>query len=190
MKEWESGERSTTVMRWELLLLFAFSLGVGASGQYSLVKSIDARTEDGLLIRLWPSRQTVIEGQPIVVSYKVHNGSSKAIYLVWDQPPDITVDRGTITVSVPYVVSRGHKEYNYRFVKVPAGKVVSGRLEIPSDRYQGSTIWDIQVGFGYVASIKGLDRRPLPGEDPAELMGLLGSRLRTLALAYLRVKID
>jgi hypothetical protein len=171
-------------------MLLASSLATSASGQYSLVKSIDAQTADGLLIRLWPARQTVIDGKPIVIGYRIQNSTSKAIHIVWDQSPDITVDRGTIAISVPYVVSGGHKEYNYRFVKVAAGKWVSGRLEIPPDKYHGSTIWDIQVGFGYVTNIKDLDRRPLPSEDPAQLMGLLGSRLRTFALGYLSVKVD
>ena len=186
----EKARQSMDVVRWGLLLLLILSLGDGASGQYSLIKGIQAQTADGLLIRLWPARQTVIAGSPIVVNYKVRNTAARAVYLVWDRSQDITVDRGTITISIPYVASGGHKEYNYRFVNIPPGKSVTGRLVIPPDRYEGSTVWDIQVGFGYVGDIKGLDRHPLPGEDPARLMGLLSSRLLTLSLGHLTVKID
>jgi len=171
-----------------MLLLLVLGLGTSAGGHYASVKSIEAETADGLLVRLWLAKQAVIDGHPILVNYKVQNKTARTIYLVWDKPPDIAVDRGTIKFSVPY--TDNHKEYNYSFVEVSPHKWVSGELEIPPSKYQGMTMWHIQVGFGYVRNIKGLNRRPLLDEDPAELMGLLNSRLHTFALGYLTVEID
>ena len=172
-----------------LTFLVLFILPIRVSGQYAMVKQINAETAEGLLINVWVERQTVKVGQDIVIHYKIENGSAKTLYLIHQDVPDIMAERATIRVGAPLPSPDSHGGYDYSFTKIERGKSHQGRLIVSGDKYDEVRPWFIEVGFAYVTNVTGLNRRLRSNEDPVVLRGALFSRAVTLLLGGLTVNV-
>ena len=159
-------------------------------GQYSaVVRRASAETTDGLLFSVWTDHQTVIDGNEIMLHYKVYNRSSSPIYLVRRDAPEFDSEGGRILVQSPVPVPVGHGDYDYNFLKIGRGKSYQGQIVIPKKAYHSLDTWPIDVGFGYVLDVTALNRRLRPSEDPAVLRGALNSRIKVVGVGTLSVKI-
>jgi hypothetical protein len=160
-----------------------------AVGQYTLVKRATAETADGLRFTVWTEGQTVTYGKDIVLHYKVENRSRGAVYLVRKDSLEYDNEGGRILIASPIPIPVGHGDYDYSFLKIGRGHTYRGQITIPMKAYNDLDIWPIDVGFGYVTDVTGLNRKLRPGEDPARLRGALRSRLKTAVVGSLSVKI-
>jgi hypothetical protein len=170
-------------------LLILFQIPIPVIGQDATVRRATAETGDGLLFRVWLDRQTVKYGRDVVVHFTVENRSTKTVYLVHDNTSRIVVERDSIVVPRPFVPVGGHEGYDYSFTKVAPGRAHKGQLIISRDEYKTVQPWRMDVGFGYITDITGLDRHLGRGEDPAPLKALLSSRIETLLVCGLRVEV-
>jgi len=59
------------------------------------------------------------------------------------------------------------------FTKVQRGKTYKGQLLIPAGRFNKEQTWLVNVNFGFVTDISGLNRQLRNNEDPAPLAGNL-----------------
>jgi hypothetical protein len=171
------------------LLLLIFTASERGHCEYAKVKRISAQTADGIVLNVWVEPQEVKFGQDIVVHYKAENRSTRIIYLVHENPPDIVAEHDTIVIGVPLPWPIEHGEYNFSFTKVKPRRNHQGILTIPRTKYDMPGPWHINIGFGYVTDIAGIDRQLRPGEDPAILKVPLSERLKTLRLGSLTVNI-
>ena len=169
--------------------IIVLAVSRSAYGQYSMIKSIQAETTDGITVSVWAERETVRFGQNITIKYKVSNGSEKTIYLVWDNTSNPVAERGEIVIREPLVALGGHEGYDYTFTKIEHRKTYQGKLIIPRERYGEARPWRINVGFGYVIDITGLNRALNQAEDPLPMKAMLNSRIKTLLLGSLRVDV-
>lgn len=165
------------------------SLVAPANGQYSMVRRATAETADGVIFTVTVKRQLVISGEDITLHYRVRNNSSKAIHLVHENPPEFFTEGGGILVAASIPIPVGHGGYDYSFTKIDRGKAYEGTILIPSKIYSKRRLWPIDVGFGYVIDITGLNRRLRQDEDPVNLRGPLSIRIKTVVVGKLSVKI-
>jgi hypothetical protein len=161
---------------------------IQTSGQYAMVKRVSAETAEGIVFGVWVEHQTAAFRQPITIHFEVENRSARRIYLVREDSPYVVAERGTISIGAPIPSPIGHGGYDYSFHKIERGKPYQGQLVIAGDKYNEARSWLIQVEFGYVNNIDGLDRKLAPNEDPAILRGRLYSRLVTVVLGGLRIE--
>lgn len=171
-----------------LLMLICARLVWGNEQYEGMVKRATAETNDGLQIRLWVTKQIVKLDEDAILYYQISNRSRRAIYLVLESPPKIMIEGRTILIAPPMVTPVGHGEYNFSFIKIDRGKSYRGQFTIPGGKYGEERDWDIEVGFGYVTDIAGLNRRLNPGEDPARLRGLLNSRMTVTGLNGINIR--
>ncbi len=173
------------------LTLILILLPVKLLGNDADVSKVTVKTRNGLLFSVWVNSQSVSDGQDIVLNIKVTNHSTKTIYLVQDNinTSKFVDDRNTIVIPEPLVLLGGHESYDYTYTKVAKGKTYVGRIVIAKDDYKIAQPWPIEVGFGYVNDITGLNRPLGHLEDPAPLKGRLRSRLETLQLCGIRVDV-
>lgn len=169
-------------------VLVLFVVPAGTSAHDSMVKRISAETADNLVFNIWLERETVRPGQDIIVHYSVENRSAQAVYLVRDNTARPIAERGTILLQEPFVSLGGHEGYDYSFTKIDRGKRYENQLIIPKESYQAQP-WRIDVGFGYVTDITGLDRQVGHGEDPSPMKVQLHSRIKTLSLGSLGIEV-
>jgi hypothetical protein len=168
-----------------VLLLFA----VPANGQYDMVKRISAETADKLVFTVAVDQQVLTFGKDTILNYTVKNNSSKVIHLVWEKSLSFDTEGESILVEAPIPVPVDHGDYEYSFTKIDSGKEYKGQIIIPSKIYTKYDVWPIETAFGYVTDITGLNRRLRPNEDPANLRGLLYSRLKVVLVGKLSVAI-
>ena len=166
-----------------LLLLLAPTLG-----QTARVRKLSAETASGLVFKVWLEGETLSMGQDIVIHCDVENRSQKTVYLVRKEGGDeIAIQESSIVIEVPLPVPVGHGGYAYRFSKIDRGGRYQWRIAVSAHDYKTTQFWVINIGFGYVHNISGLDRKLRPDEDPAALRGLLFSRMETVAVSGLTV---
>lgn len=158
-------------------------------GQDARISQATAKTPDGLLFSVWVNTQRPRYGQDIIVHFKVTNRSAKPIYLVHDNTSKLVIDRESIVIPRPLVLVGGHEGYDYSFTRVAVGKTYYGQLVISKNEYKETQEWRIDVGFGYVSDITGLNRQLGREEDPSPLKGLLSDRLETLRLCGIWVNV-
>lgn len=179
--------RALSVFTFTLLFLCAGLTRV--NGQYDgMVKRAAAETNDGLHFSLWVKNQIVKLEEDTILYYEVTNRSSRTVYLVLETPPQIIIEGRTILVASPIPTPVGHGEYNYNFIKIERGKNYSGEFKIQGGKYGEEREWDIEVGFGYVTDVTGLNRRLTRKDDPAALRGLLLSRIIVAGLKGVNVR--
>ena len=156
-----------------------------ARAQTALVKRVTTETDDGVLFTAWLEHRAGPVAQDLAVHFKVENRSPRTIYLVRKDKLELINERGLITIETPRPLPHGHGPYDYNFTEIKSGAVYKDRAVIPKEHFHTEGYWYIQVGFGYVRDVTGLNRRLRPREDPAGLRALLDSRLRTLLLGVL-----
>lgn len=168
-----------------ILLLTAAS----TRAQYTTVIQATAETEDHVSFLVKANQQMVVWGKDIVLNYSVKNNSSKSIYLVREKSYSFDTGGDSILVMAPIPAPIEHGEYNYTFIKIARGKTYQGQISIPSNVYSQLGISPIDIGFGYVTDIYGLDRQLSKNEDPIKLRGLLNSRLKVVVVGKLSVNV-
>lgn len=171
-----------------LLLSFA-PAQVNGQERKAPVRRVTAATSDGLLFSAWVVNQSIESGQNMIVYYRVENRSRKPIYLVRDNTSKTVIEDDNITFPSPLVLIGGHEEYNYGFVKVAQSRSYRGQLKVSRDEYKEAQSWGVNVGFGYVTDITGLNPSPDQINDPAPFKSLLNSRIQTLVLSSLTVEV-
>jgi hypothetical protein len=172
------------------LLLSLIVLGQ-AKAQYATVKRITAETSNGIRVAAWTARRTITQRQDLIVLYEVTNRSNTTIYLVRKRGDLETFIRGDVLgVSIPLPYPEGHGDYDYTFTKVQHGRTYKGQLIIPAGRFNKEQSWQLNVSFGFVTNIKGLNRQLGSNEDPAPLRGQLGQRILLVGVNGLVVEID
>lgn len=172
-----------------IALTFFLTLAAPANGQYSLVRRARVETVDGVIFTVTVGPPLVISGKAVALHYSVRNNSSQAIYLVHENPTQFDTEKDSILVQAPIPIPVGHGGYDYSFTKIDRGKVYKSTIFIPSKIYAKESFWPIDVGFGYVTNVTGLNRRLRQDEDPANLRGLLYTRIKTIVVGKLSVKI-
>lgn len=159
------------------LLLIAIAFGL-ANGQYARVRRITVETNNGVRVTAWTTRQSVTLRQEVIIFYEVANRSNKTIYLVRKRGElETFIDGDALVIPIPLPFPEGHGGYDYSFTKVQRGRTHKGQLTIPAGRFNREQTWLINVNFGFVTDISGLNRQLGSNEDPAPLRGQLGERI-------------
>jgi hypothetical protein len=158
----------------------------------AMVKRITAETKDGIRVTAWTTQQTVGLKGNVRIYYEVENRSSKTIYLVRQKGELQTAitSEGTLSIMVPIPFPDDHGGYDFSFTRVERRKSYKGRLIFPASKLNEERKWSIDVAFGIVADIKGLNRRLRNNEDPAPLRGQLGKRILILGINGLVVDVE
>lgn len=173
-----------------IILLLSFAAApINGQERRANVNRVTATTSDKLLFTAWVMRQNINLGQDIVVYYTVENHSRKSIYLVRDNTSQTVIENDNIIFPSPLVLIGGHEAYNYNFTKVARGDSYRGQLKVSRGEYKDAQLWNINVGFGYITNITGLNVSPEQINDPAPFKSLLNSRIRTLLLSGLSVEV-
>lgn len=172
------------------VLLLWLGLPAQLNGQYAAVKQATVKTTDGIKLNVWIEQLFVRLDQSIIIYYEVENLSAKDIHLVFEDKPDISISAPTIFFAPPYPSLIGHGRYEYTFVKIKRAGTHRGQLTIPGGKYGEERVWRIQVGFGYVTDVTGLDRRLGSRDDPGPLQKLLASRIKTLVVGEITVETN
>ncbi len=175
-----------------LIALLVLLIAAGQSNaQYAMVKRITAETNDGIRVSAWRTQSKVTLKQEVRVFYEVLNRSDKAIYLVRKAGElETDVDGDALVIPIPLPFPEGHGGYDYTFTKVERGKRYRGELVIPAGRFNKEQTWLININFGFVTNVVGLNRKLRPNEDPASLRGTLGGRLKLVALNGIVIEVE
>jgi hypothetical protein len=160
-----------------------------SNGQEAKVRSVTATTSDGLAFSAWVKRPSITSGEDITIYYSVDNRSGKPIYLVRSMSAKTMIDHDSIIFPRPFVPLGGHEEFDYSFVEVAVGEVSRGQLKVSREEYKEAQLWKVNVGFGYVNDITGLNPLPDQSKDPAPYKAELSLRLQTLLMADLIVEV-
>jgi len=133
----------------------------------------------------------VTRKQAVTIFYEVVNRSDKVIYLVRKRGIlETNVDGDALVVPIPLPFPEGHGGYDYTFTKVQRGKTYKGQLLIPAGRFNKEQTWLVNVNFGFVTDISGLNRQLRNNEDPAPLRGQLGGRIKLVGINGLVVEVE
>jgi hypothetical protein len=171
-------------------VLFVLAFFGQAQGQYAKVKQATAETSDGLRFTAWLKQQNVGLKHEVTIYYEVQNRSNKTIYLIQkDGPLETSTDGDTLNLPFVIVSSGDSDAYHYNITKVQKGKTHKGKLVIPAGKLNREQVWLINVSFGFVTDIKGLDRKLRPHEDPAPFRGLLEQRLLLVGVNGLVIEV-
>jgi len=171
------------------LLLFIF---VGKSnGQYASVKSLTAKTSDGISLSAWVTKPTVSINQSLIVDYKIENNSKSTIYLV-QKNGEIKTNIDSDVLNVPFLIpfSGDSDEYHYSFTKIQRGKTHKGQIIIPAGRLNKEQTWLVEIGFGFVTNIEGLNRQLRIGDDPVPYREMLSERVKIIGINGLVVEVE
>jgi hypothetical protein len=172
-------------------LLFVLAFFGQAKGQYAKVKQATAETNDRLRFTAWLKQQTVTLKQDVTIYYQVQNRSNKTIYLIQkDGELETSADGDTLNLPFVIVTSGDSDSYHYNFTKVQQGKTQKGQLVIPAGKFKRDQVWLVNVSFGFVTDINGLDRKLRPNEDPAPFRGLLEERILLVGVNGLVVEVE
>ena len=173
------------------VLIFLFAYFGQANGQYAMVKQATAETSDGVRFTARLKHQKVTLKQNVIIYYEVENRSNKTIYLV-QKDGELETSAGGDTLNLPFViVSSGDSDaYHYNFTKVPQSQSHKGQLVIPAGKFNKEQVWLINVSFGFVTDINGLDRKLRPNEDPAPFRGLLEERILLVGVNGLVMEVE
>jgi hypothetical protein len=162
-----------------------------AVAQYATVKRISAETANGIRITAWTTRQSWTSRQDVTIFYEVTNRSNRAIYLVRKSGElETFIDGDALVIPIPLPYPEGHGGYDYTFARVHPGSTHKGYLNIPAGRFNREQTWLINVNFGFVTNIKGLNRKLEPNEDPATLRAQLAKRILLLGVNGLVTEIE
>ena len=179
---------------WQLLaavLLSVLALFASVNGQYAKVKQVSAETTDGLRFTARLKQQTVRVKQEVTIGYEIQNHSNKPTYLVQKEGPvETSIDGDALNLPFVIVSSGDSSSYQYRFTKIEPAKNHSGEVVVPAGRLNKDQVWIINLAFGYVSDINGLDRKLAPKEDPAPFRGLLEERLLLVQVNGLTVDVN
>lgn len=172
-------------------LLFLTAFFGHANGQYAMVNQATAETSDGLRFTARLKQHNVTLKQDVRIYYEVENRSNRTIYLVQkDGELETSVDGDLLKLPFVIVSSADSDAYHYNFTKVPPRKSHKGQLVIPAGKINKEQVWLVNVSFGFVTDINGLDRRLRRNEDPAPFRGLLEERIRLVGVNGLVLKIE
>jgi len=161
-----------------------------ANGQYATVKRITAETNNGVRVTAWTNRQRAALTQDVIIFYEVVNRSDKTIYLVRKRGElETFVDGAALVIPIPLPFPE-HGPYDYSFTKVQSGRTHKGKLTIPASRFNGRRTWLININFGFVTDVSGLNRQLKPDEDPIPLRGQLGERILLVGVNGLVLKLQ
>jgi hypothetical protein len=172
-----------------LLALLLF-VGQRAQGQYAKVQQATAETSDGLRFTARIRQQQVTLRQDLTIYYEVQNSSRKTIYFVQKAGKIETATDGD-NLNLPFVIltSGDSDAYHYNFTKILPGTTHKGQLVIPAGAFDREQTWLVNVSFGYVTNMNGLDRKLRPREDPAPFRGLLEQRILLVGVNGLVVEV-
>jgi hypothetical protein len=159
------------------------------NAQYGRVRYVTAGTADRVVFGVKVEQQVVASATDVVLFYTVTNNGSKPIYLVHEKSPRFENEDGIVLVEAPIPIPTGHGGYDYTFTKIAPKKTYKNQIFIPGRMFKSYDVWPLEVAFGYVTDITGLNRRLNKGEDPAALRGLLNSRMTTVAVGKLSVEV-
>lgn len=162
-----------------------------AKGQYAKVQQATAETSDGLRFTARLKQQNVTLLQDVTIDYEIQNGSKKTIYLVQkDGKPETSSDGDNLNLPFVIVSSGDSEAYHYTFTKIPQGTTQKGQLVIPAGKFDREQAWVVNISFGFVTNITGLDRKLRPKEDPAPFRGLLEERILLVGVNGLVVEVE
>lgn len=171
-----------------LALVFSFVVVFGdvaeARGQ---IQYLQAKTSDGLLITIWIKDQPVKSGEDVLVYFKIRNLTGKTVYLVEKDRLEIEVTDEKITVN-PFTIGPneyGSTDYGFRPIKNRA--IHQGRFVIPGYKLTGNIVSLVEVELAFVSSIKGLEHRPGPQDDPVAFRGLIFQRAELARIGKLEL---
>ena len=171
-----------------LMSLIAFAQ---ATAQYATVKRISAETDNGVRVTAWMTRQSRTLRQHVTIFYKVTNRSNKTIYLVRKRGElETFIDGDALVIPIPLPYPEGHGGYDYSFTRVQPATTHKGYLIIPAGRFNREQTWLINMNFGFVTNIRGLNRQLRANEDPATLRAQLGRRILLVGVNGLVVEIE
>lgn len=100
------------------------------------------------------------------------------------------IDGDALVIPIPLPFPEGHGGYDYNFTKVQRGRTYRGELTIPAGRFNREQTWLINVNFGFVTDVSGLNRQLRPNEDSAPLRGQLGERILLVGINGLVLEIE
>lgn len=166
------------------MLIVPFVGPAYVAGQYEvLVKRASVQTTSGVVFTAWVDRTTFKSDETTTIFYEVENRSNQAIHLVRSRELQTAIkDDGALFVRIPLPIPVGHGEYNYVFTRVGRGNHHRGKLIIPKGSFNKADRWSVDIAFGFVTDVRGLNRQLRPNEDPAGLRGLLRSRIEMVGL--------
>lgn len=172
-----------------LSLLFIF---VGKSnGQYASVKKLTAETSDGIRLSAWITKSTVSLNESLTIGYEIENSSKNIIYLV-RKNGEINTSINADVLNVPFLIpfSGDSGEYHYNFTKIQRGKTYRGQIIIPAGRLNKEQAWLVELGFGFVTNIDGLNRQLRVGDDPVPYREMLSERVKIIGINGLVVEVE
>ncbi len=158
----------------------------------AMAHRITAQTRNGIRVTAWTNQQSVKLKQDVTINYEVENRSGKTIYLVRQKGEIQTAIKqdGTLSIMVPIPFPDDHGGYNYSFTRVARGGSHKGQLMVRADKFKEERKWTIDIAFGIVSQIDGLNRQLRNGEDPAPLRGLLGQRMLVIGVNGLVIEVE
>lgn len=171
------------------LLLFVF---VGKSnGQYANVKSLTAETSDGIRLSAWITKPTISLKENLTIDYEIENNSKSIIYFV-RKDGEIKTNIDSDVLNVPFLIpfSGDSDEYHYNFTKIQRDKTHKGQIIIPAGRLNKEQTWLVEIGFGFVTNIEGLNRQLRMGDDPVPYREMLSERVKIIGINGLVVEVE
>lgn len=174
-----------------VLLVLLFAPAHANAQSQAMVKRVTAETYDGVRFTAWIDQQTVSLKQNVTIFYKAENRSDKTIYLVQKEGEIRTVvDEEALSIPFLILFSGDSDDYHYSFTKLQRGKAHKGQLIIPASRFNKGQTWLVNVSFGFVTDINGLDRRLRRGEDPVPYREMLSTRIKLVGINGLVVEVE
>ncbi len=178
-----------TRLRVVLTFVFLHGLLVTASSQQAVVLRASSLTDDNLRFSISTTVKEVRSGQNITIYYSVQNLSSKSYYLVKPREERIRLFGENMIVEAPSGLPTNHGDFDFSFIHIKRKQKITGQVVIPKAKVQTEGVLPIAIGFGYVESIKGIDKKLSKGQDPFPLRSELENRIKRLYVGDLGVLI-
>lgn len=163
-------------------------LGIAYS-QDAVVRTLCLETADGIRVTVKPTQPHYLPKEDITIYFEVVNRGPKPVYLVRKTSPEFFVEDGHFIIEVPQPLPLHHGEFDYEFYEILPGKTFKGTIQVPGEKVSSTDLWNFDVGFGFVRDVGGLNPIPKGNTDPAPLRSLLNSRITTVLLRGLTIKI-
>jgi hypothetical protein len=161
------------------------------SAQYASVRSITARTIDGIGVSARLESTRIIRGDDVTIEYEIENRGVSAVYFVRKKGiPNVVVEGDVLELPFFIFHSADSSDYRYEFLKVAKGKRVKGKLVFTSNLLVRNRTWLINAAFAFVDNPHGLDRELGPTEDPLPYRELLSNSVRTLGINGLVIRVE
>jgi hypothetical protein len=172
-----------------VLLLLSFTLGIKAQFNNAVILKASSESNDNLRFSIWVDKSEVNLGESITINYSIENKSNKTFYLVKSKENRIRLFGENMLVEAPSALPTSHGDFDFTFVQIKPKKKIAGQVLIPKEKIQTECVLPITLGFGYVESIVGIDRKLSKGEDPFPLRSELEKRIKRLYIGDLGINV-